>query len=144
MCIRDRVDPWSREREVARSVLRFSPKPEKVFFFCHRRVIEIFFACFLHSSAQMCLYQTRVRRPPRITGHFVSTVTRGWVGAPKRARPVQISWRSRWFCRSMSVEDSYSRNSNQHLAEFFSGRSWPNICPGTNIFVVFSSLELFF
>ena len=29
--------------------------------------------------------------------------------SPKRARPVQISWRSRWFCRSMSVEDSESR-----------------------------------
>ena len=29
--------------------------------------------------------------------------------SPKRARPVQISWHSRWICRSMSVEDSGSR-----------------------------------
>ena len=30
-------------------------------------------ACFLHSSAQMCLYQTPGRRPPRTTGRFVNT-----------------------------------------------------------------------
>ena len=29
----------------------------------------------------MCLYQTPGRRPPPITGRFVNTVTRGWVGA---------------------------------------------------------------
>ena len=43
---------------------------------------EFFVACFLYSSAQMCLYQTSGRRPPPITGRFVNTVTRGWVGAP--------------------------------------------------------------
>ena len=42
-------------------------------------------ACFLHSSVQMCWYQTAGRRPPRITGRFVSTVTRGWVRAPDKA-----------------------------------------------------------
>ena len=46
-------------------------------FFCHWREIDIFFACFLHSSAQVRLYQTPGRRPPRISGHFVNTVTRG-------------------------------------------------------------------
>ena len=30
----------------------------------------------------MCLYQTPTRHRPRITGRFVNTVTRGWVGAP--------------------------------------------------------------
>ena len=47
----------------------------------------IFVACFLHSSAQMCLYQTPGRRPPPITGRFVNTVTEGgWepiTGAPR-------------------------------------------------------------
>ena len=47
----------------------------------------IFVACFLHSSAQMYLYQTPVRRPPRITGRFVNTVTRGWVGVPNERAP---------------------------------------------------------
>ena len=41
-----------------------------------------YFACFLHSSAQICLHQTPGQRPPRITGRFVNTVTRGWVGIP--------------------------------------------------------------
>ena len=43
---------------------------------------RFFVNCFLHSSAQRCLYQTPGRCPPRITGRFVNTVTRGWVGAP--------------------------------------------------------------
>ena len=34
---RYRVDPWYRRREVARGVLRSSPKPEKSSTFCHRR-----------------------------------------------------------------------------------------------------------
>ena len=35
----------------------------------------------------MCLYQTPGRRPPPITGRFVNTVTRGWVGAPNGRAP---------------------------------------------------------
>ena len=56
---------------------------------------RIFVACFLHSSAQMCVYQTPGRRPPPITGRFEITVTRGWVGAPNERAP-SISWSSRW------------------------------------------------
>ena len=49
-----------------------------------------FVACFLHSSVQMCLYQTPGRRPPPVTGHFVITVTRGWVGAPNDCAPFRF------------------------------------------------------
>ena len=59
---------------------------------------SIFVACFLHSSAQMCLHPTPARRPPLITSRFVNTAV----------TTDQISWRIRWFCRS-SVEDSESR-----------------------------------
>ena len=38
----------------------------------------------------MCLYQTPGRRPPRITGRFVNTVTRGWVGAPNERAPFRF------------------------------------------------------
>ena len=38
---------------------------------------RIIVACFLHSSAQMCLYEAPGRRPPPITGRFVNTATRG-------------------------------------------------------------------
>ena len=51
---------------------------------------RIFVACFLHSSAQTCLYQTSGWRPPSITGRFVNTVTRGWVGAPNGRAPFRF------------------------------------------------------
>ena len=38
----------------------------------------------------MCLYQTSGRRPPRITGRFAITVTRGWVGAPNERAPFRF------------------------------------------------------
>ena len=38
----------------------------------------------------MCLYQTPGRRPTRITGRFVNTVTRGWVGAPNERAPFRF------------------------------------------------------
>ena len=47
-------------------------------------------ACFLHSSTHMCLKQTPGRRPTRITGRFVNTVTRGWVGAPNDRAPFRF------------------------------------------------------
>ena len=73
------MDPWSRGREVARDVLRSSPKPEKrPVFVVIREGSRFFVARFLHSSAEMCLYQTPGRRPPPITARFVNTVTRGW------------------------------------------------------------------
>ena len=47
--------------------------------FCRQRWIDFFGRLF---SSQQSLYQTPGRRPPRITGRFVNTVTKGWVGAP--------------------------------------------------------------
>ena len=45
---------------------------------------------FLHIRGQMFSYQTPGRRPPRITGRTVNTVTRGWVGAPNERAPFRI------------------------------------------------------
>ena len=58
------------------------PNQKKDLFFAIGERSRFFVACFLHSSAQMSLYQTPGRRPSRIIGRFVNTVTRGWVGAP--------------------------------------------------------------
>ena len=105
---------------------------------------RIFVACFLHSSAQMCLCQTSGRHPPPITGLFVNTVTRGWVGAPNERAPF------RFHSAVVDLVDrclSRTRNltaSNKHLAEFFSGRSWPKIGPGIVFFGVFEKFETFF
>ena len=66
------------------------PNLKKGLFFAIGDGSRNFDACFLHSSAQMCLYQTPGRRPPRITGRFVNTVTRGWVGAPNERAPFRF------------------------------------------------------
>ena len=84
------MDPWSRGREIARGVQRSSLKPEKRPIFAIGEGSRIFVACFLHSSAQMCLYQTPGRRPLPITGRFVDTVTRGWVEAPNGRAPFRF------------------------------------------------------
>ena len=49
------------------------PNLKKCLFFAIGEGSTIFVACFLHSSAQRCSYQTPGRRPPRVTGHFVNT-----------------------------------------------------------------------
>ena len=138
MTVRYQVNPWSRGREVARGVLRSSPKPEKRPIFCHRRGIENFCRLFLHSSTQMCLYQTPGRRPPPITGRFINTVTRGWVGAPNERAPFRFHGAVLGF-----VHRCLSRTRNlaawsEHLAEFFLrpilAQAWPKIGPGIIFF----------
>ena len=133
------MDPWSSGRKVARGVLRSSPKPEKRPIFCHRRGIKDFLAGLLHSSAYVFVSDVW---PAPATYHrsFCEHRDQRVGRSPERARPVQISWRGRWFCRSMSVEDSESRRFElTYLAEFFSGRSWPKIGPGM-IFSGFSKI----
>ena len=66
------------------------PNLKKDLFFAIGEGQRIFAACFLHSSAQMYLYRTPSRRPPRITGLVVSTVTRRWVGAPNERTSFRI------------------------------------------------------
>ena len=58
--------------------------------FRQRRGIEIFVACFRHSSAHTCLYQMLGRRSPRITVRFVKAVTRGWIGSPDERAPFRF------------------------------------------------------
>ena len=82
----------------------------------------------------MCLYQTPGRRPPPITGRFLNTVTRGWVGAPNGLAPFRfhgavVGFGDRCLSRTRNLAAS-----NEHLAEFFSGRSWPKIGPGMIFF----------
>ena len=113
------MDPWSRGREVARGVVRSSPNLKKGLFFAIGEGSRIFVACFLHSSAQMCLYQKPGRRPS-ITGRFLNTVTRGWVGAPNERAPFRfhgavVGFTDRCLSRTRNLAAS-----KQHLAESFS------------------------
>ena len=88
---------------------------------------RVFVACFIHSSAQMCLYQTPGRRPPRITGRFGNTAV----------TTVQISWCSRWFCRSMSAEDSESSRFELTFGGVFIRASLRQHLPNNSFFRLF-------
>ena len=87
--------------------------------FCHREGSRFFVACFLHSSTQMCLYQTPGRRPPPITGRFVNTVTRGWVGAPNGRAPFRFHGAVVGFVARCLSRTRNLAASNKHLAEVF-------------------------
>ena len=50
-----------------------------------------FVPCLLHSNSQTYSYQAPGRHQPRITGRFVNTVTRGWVGARNERAPLRFS-----------------------------------------------------
>ena len=83
----------------------------------------MFVACFLHSCAQMCLYQTPGRRPPPITSRFVNAVTRAWVGAPNGRAPFRfhgavVGFVARCLSRTRNVAAS-----SKYLAEFSQARS---------------------
>ena len=72
----------------------------------------------VHSSAQMCLYQTPGRRPPRITGRFVNTVIRGWVGAPNERAPFRFHGAVVVFVDRCLSRTRNLAASNYPLAEF--------------------------
>ena len=93
----------------------------------------------------MCLYQTSGRRPPPTTGRFVNTtVTRGWVGTPNERAPFRFHGAVVGFVDRCPSRPRHLAASNIHLAEFFSGRSWPKIGPGNTFFGVFEKFEIFF
>ena len=117
---------------------------KKGLFFVIGEGSRFFVACFLQSSTQTCLYQTPGRRPPPITGRFVNTVTRGWVGAPNVRAPFRFQGAVDAFVARCLSRTRNLAASNKHLAEFFSGRSWPKIGPGIIFFGVFEKFETFF
>ena len=92
----------------------------------------------------MCLYQTPGRRPPRITGLFVNTVTKGWVGAPNERAPFRFHGAVVGFVDRCLSRTRNLAASSERLAEFFSGRSWPEIGPGLFFFGVFEKFRTFF
>ena len=70
--------------------------------------MEIFLSSvFCTQTANCVFHHTLGQLPSHDTGHCVNTVALGWVGAPNERTPFRV--RSRWFRRSMSVEDSESR-----------------------------------
>ena len=64
------------------------------------------------------------RRPPPITGRFVNAVTRGWVGVPNERALFRFHGAVVGFVDGCLSRTRNLTASNQHLAEFFLGRSW--------------------
>ena len=137
------MDPWSRGREFARGVLRSSvPNLKNGLFFAIGDGSRIFVGCFLHSRAQMYLYQTPGQNPPRITARFVNTVTRGWVGAPNERAPFRfhgavVSFVDRCLSRNRNLPAS-----NQRLS--FSQADLGPRSAQDFFFGVFEKFEMFF
>ena len=140
------MDPWSTGREIARDVLRSSPKPENRPIFCHRRGIDNF--CRLFSTQQRPSVFVSGAWPAPATYHrsFCEhcTVTRRWVGAPNERAPIRFHGAVVGFVAKCLSRTRNLAASNTHLAEFFSGRSWPKIGPGIIFFGVFEKFETFF
>ena len=77
-----------------------------------------FVACFLHSSAQMCLYQAPGPRAPRITGRAVKTVTIRWVRVPNVRAPLTFHGVVVGFVHRCLSNTRNLAASNYHLADF--------------------------
>ena len=104
------VDLFPRGREVARGVLRSSPKLDKCCVFANVvRKIDILFIVFYTPAGKNINNQAPCRRPQRVTGHAGNIVTRQWVRSPNECASVRFSLRSRCFCQPMYVEYSESR-----------------------------------
>ena len=104
-----------------------------------------FLSPVFYTAAAKCVCIRRLgRRPPPITGRFVNTVTRGWVGAPNGRAPFRFHGAVVGFVDRCLSSTRNLTASNKHLAEFFSGRSWPKIGPGIVFSGVFEKFETFF
>ena len=88
-------------------------------------------------GSEMCIRDS-------ITGRFVNTVTRGWVGAPNERAPFRFYGTFVGFVDRCVSRTRNLAASNKHLAEFFSGLSWPKIGPGIIYFGVFEKFGTFF
>ena len=139
------MNPCSRGREVARGVLRSSSKPEKRPTFCHWRRIENF--CRLFSTQQRPNVFVSDTWPAPVTYHrsFCEHRDQRVGRSPYRARPVQNSWRSCGFCRSMSVEDLGSRRFELNIWLSFSQADLgPTSAQELLVSFFLESLKLFF
>ena len=137
------MEPWSRGREVAHDVLRSYPKPERRPIFRHRRAIENF--CCLFSTQQRPNVFVSDAWPAPATYHrsFCEHCDQRVVGAPNERAPLRFHGAVVVFVDRYLSRTRNPAASSKHLAEFFSGRSWPKISPRFFFFGVFEKFETF-
>ena len=138
------MDPWCRGREVARGVLRSSPKPEKRPIFCHRRGIEIF--CRLFSTQQRPNVFVSEAWPAPATDHrsFCEHCDQRVGRNPNKRVPFRFHGAVVGFVDRRLSRTRNLAALNKQLAEFFSGRSWAKIGPGIIFCFFFEKFDFFF
>ena len=137
---RYQVDPWSRGREVAHGVLDSSPNPKKKAYFVPSEWDRDFFSPVFYTATPKCVCIRRLAGARHVSPAVSWTLWPEGGSEPLTSAP-RSAFMAQSLVLSMSVEDSESLRFewNEHLAEFFSGRSWPNICPGFFFSVFFFS-----
>ena len=103
-----------------------------------------FWSPVFYTAAPKCACIRRLADAHHLTGRFVKTVTRGWVGATNERAPFRFHGAVVGFVDRCLSRTRNLAASNKHLAELFSGRSWPKIGPGIIFFGVFEKFETFF
>ena len=120
---RYQADPWSRGREVARGVLRFLPSEKD------REILSSVF----YTPAAKCFCIRRLADT-----RYVSLAVLWTLWPEGGSQPLVLS---NGVCRGLGIPPLRIN----HVAEFFSGLSWPKIWPGIYIyiFLFFSKCETF-
>ena len=103
-----------------------------------------FLSPVFYTAAPKCVLSDAWLAPAAYHRSFVNTVTRGWVGAPNERAPFRFHGAVVGFVNRCLSRTRNPAASNKHVAEFFSGRSWPKIGPGIIFFGVFEKFETFF
>ena len=138
------MDPWSRGRDVARGVLRSSPKPEKRPIFYHRRGVENVYRLLSTQQRPNVFVSDASPAPATYHRSFCEHCDQRVGRSPERARPVQINGAVVGFADRCLSRTRNLAASSKDLAEFFSGRSWAKIGPGIIFFGVFEKFQTFF
>ena len=120
---RYQVDPWSRGREVARGVLRSSPKPEKRSIFLPSERDRVFLSSAFYTAAPKCVCIRRLAGARHVSPAVLWTLTRGSVGATNERPPFRFHDAVVGFVDPCLSRTRNLAASNKHLAEFCSGRS---------------------
>ena len=131
------MDPWSTRRDVARGILRSSPKSRKMSFLPSERDRELLSSVF-YTPVDKCFCVRYLAG-----GRHVSPGPQGGseplTNASRSELMTQALFLSINVCRGLGISPLRIK----HLAEFFSGRSWPNIFSGIIIFAFFGKFGTF-
>ena len=103
-----------------------------------------FLSPVFYTASPKCVCIRRLAGARHLSPVVLWTLTRGWVGAPDGRAPFRFHGAVVGFVDRCLSRTRNLAASNKHLAEFFSGRSWPKIGAGIIFFGVSEKFETFF